>query len=350
MAKTPFSGSRRALLQGAGLTVLGGIAAASRKPAAAASPAPAAAAVTNAEPTLWSAEYWAEKGSVKLYMFRKRLGAPKADERSRPVLFMVHGSSISARPSFDLAVPGHGEYSMMNVFAGYGFDVWTMDHENYGRSSRTESNSNIASGVEDLKAGVKVVERETGQKRCHFYGVSSGALRAGAFASVAPESVARLALEAMTWTGKGSPTLEKRAEQVEFYRSHSRRPRGRDMILSIFTRDKPGTSDPAVGEALAEAELKFGDTIPTGTYLDMTANLPVVDPLKVKAPVVILRGEYDGIAALDDLLAFYGRLPNADRQFAILPGAAHAISLGHNREQLWYALRNFLEMPPRHDV
>src|SRR5438552_3440076 len=66
------------------------------------------------------------------------------------------------------------------------------------------------------------------------------------------------------------------------------------MIRSIFTRDKPGTSDPAVAEALADAELKFGDTIPTGTYLDMTANLPVVDPARVKAPVLLVRGEHDG--------------------------------------------------------
>jgi len=346
MATSDLAGSRRALLKGAGLAALLGIA----KEAAAASPAPSASAVASAVPDLWSAEYWAEKGAVRLSMFRKRVGAPTAGEEPRPVLFMVHGSSISARPSFDLEVPGHGEYSMMNVFARYGFDVWTMDHENYGRSSRSESNSDIRSGVEDLKAGIVVVERETGQKRCHFYGVSSGALRAAAFASAAPDRIARLALEAMTWTGKGSPTLEKRAEQVEFYRTHNRRPRGRDMILSIFTRDKPGTSDAAVGEALADAELKFGDTIPTGTYLDMTANLPVVDPLKLKAPVIVLRGEYDGIAALDDLLAFYGQLPNPDRQFAILAGAAHAISLGNNREQLWYVLRNFLEMPPRHDV
>jgi hypothetical protein len=72
------------------------------------------------------------------------------------------------------------------------------------------------------------------------------------------------------------------------------------MIRSIFTRDKPGTSDPAVGEALADVELAFGDSVPTGTYLDMTANLPVVDPQKVHAPVMIVRGEFDGIATEED--------------------------------------------------
>src|ERR1700730_12717202 len=84
----------------------------------------------------WSSEYWAKKGHIPLWMYRKRVGAPKAGEPSRPVAFFVHGSSVSSR-AFDLTVPGHGEYSVMNEFARYGFDCWTMDHENYGKSGRT---------------------------------------------------------------------------------------------------------------------------------------------------------------------------------------------------------------------
>jgi alpha-beta hydrolase superfamily lysophospholipase len=214
------------------------------------------------------------------------------DERApRPVLFLVHGSSNSALSSFDLEVPGGAEYSAMNVFAGLGFDVWTMDHENYGRSSRTEGNSGIASGVQDLIAATALVTGETGQQRMHFMGESSGALRAAAFAMAKPERVDRLVLNAFTYTSRNFPTLAKRAEKLEYFRTHNRRQRDRAMIRSIFTRDHPGTSDPAVADALADAELVFGDQVPTGTYLDMTANLPVVDPRKVAAPVMIVRGE-----------------------------------------------------------
>jgi alpha-beta hydrolase superfamily lysophospholipase len=311
----------------------------------AASPATA----TEATEAFITGDYWAKKGDVALYIYRKRLprasGAPP-----QPVLFLVHGSSISSRSTFDLSVPGAGEYSMMNVFARLGFDVWTMDHEGYGRSSRTEGNSDIKSGVEDLKAAAEVVARETGREKFHFLGESSGALRAGAFAMARPDRVDRLVLEAFVWTGRGSPTLAKRAEQLDFYRSHNRRPRDRAMIRSIFTRDKPGTSDPRVAEALADAELRYGDTIPTGTYLDMTANLPVVDPTEVKAPVLIVRGEYDGIATVQDLLEFFAKLPNPDRQFVILAGAAHAIAAGINRAQFWHVVHSFLSMPPRQDV
>src|SRR5689334_18002313 len=62
---------------------------------------------------LWSQDYWAQKGAVKLSLFRKRASAPQPGEPPRPVLLLVHGSSNSGRSTFDLTVPGRGEYSMM---------------------------------------------------------------------------------------------------------------------------------------------------------------------------------------------------------------------------------------------
>jgi alpha-beta hydrolase superfamily lysophospholipase len=309
---------------------------------AAASMVAATGAASVAEAVVFS-EHWATKQrdgtEIRLAMYRKRIGAD-----ARPVLFLVHGSSTSARSSFDLSVPG-GDYSMMDAFAGYGFDVWTMDHEGYGRSSRTSGNSDIASGVEDLKAAMAVIALETGQTRCHFLGESSGALRAGAFAMAAPEHTGRLVLAALTYTGKGSPTLAKRAEQTEYYRTHNTRLRDRAMIESIFTRDRPGTTDPAVPKALADAELVYGDQVPTGTYLDMTAHLPVIDPARIVAPVAVVRGEYDGIATMEDLWDFYRLLPSGDKQFSVIAGAAHALATCKNRHAFWHAAQAFLTMP-----
>src|SRR4051795_4944713 len=327
---------RRAIIRGAGLgLVAGGLGAL---------PAREAVAATGDGPEIWSNEYWAKKGDVPLWMYRKRLGAPKPGEPGRPVLFFVHGSSVTSRV-FDLTVPGRDDYSVMNEFARHGFDCWTMDHENYGKSGRTSGNADIASGVEDLKAAAEGVTRETGQRKFHFIGESSGALRAGAYAMVAPERIDRLVFAAFTYKGEGSPTLTKRAEQVDYFRSHNMRKRDRDMIRSIATRDKLGTSDPAVMEALADVEMQFGDQVPTGTYLDMTANLPVVHPEKVLAPVLMVRGEYDGIATVADLEDFYNKLPNGDRQFIILPGTAHSVALAINRQLFWHVTRAFLTMP-----
>ena len=156
------------------------------------------------------------------------------------------------------------------------------------------------------------------------YGISSGALRAALFAQRHPERVKRLALDAHVWTGKGSPTLEQRAKRLPEFRAKNRRPIDRAFVRSIFERDHPGTADDNVIEAFADAILALDDSVPTGTYVDMCANLPVVDPTKITVPTIIMRGEYDGIASFDDLIEFFKLLPNPDKQFAVMPGIAHA--------------------------
>jgi alpha-beta hydrolase superfamily lysophospholipase len=306
----------------------------------------AATSAVAAEPALWSARYTATKtgadgGRVELAVYRKRLGAP--DGRKRPVLFLVHGSSASALPTFDLTVPGRDDVSLMNVCARWGYDVWTMDHESYGLSTRTTGNSDIASGVEDLKAASAVVLRETGQTRMHMMGESSGALRVGAYAMAAPDRVGRLVLQAFTYTGAGSGTLSKRAEQTAYYQSHNRRPRDAAMLGSIFTRDKPGTTDQEVIDAFIKAEMVFGDSVPSGTYLDMTANLPVVHPDRVTAPVLLVSGQYDGIASLEDICNFFRALPGGDKQITTVPGAAHSLTSSKQRFVFWKVLKAWLE-------
>jgi alpha-beta hydrolase superfamily lysophospholipase len=77
----------------------------------------------------------------------------------------------------------------------------------------------------------------------------------------------------------------------------------------------------------------------------MTANLPVVDPRKVRAPVLLARGEHDGIATVADLTEFFTLLPSGDRQFVILPGLAHSLVLGANRQLFWHVMHAFLTMP-----
>jgi len=165
--------ARRDIIKAAGASLATGL----LSGAAAQAQTPAAAA-TGGE--FWTGEYTAKKGDVSLQMYRKRIGAPTPGGVAKPVLFLVHGSSNAALSSYDLTVSGKGEYSMMNVYARLGYDVWTMDHEGYGKSSRTSGNSDVASGVEDLKAAASIVAKESGRSKFHFYGTSSGAIRAAA--------------------------------------------------------------------------------------------------------------------------------------------------------------------------
>jgi len=326
-----FSVARRAVIAGAGAGLVSGLI--------------SEASAQGAKPEIQANEYFANKGDVKLYLYRKR-AAPQPGA-TQPVLFLVHGSSNSSRSSYDLEVPGKGEYSLMNVMASYGFDVWTMDHDGYGRSGSSGNHSDIASGVEDLKAAIPVVMRETGRDRLHMYGTSSGAIRAGAYAQVEPERVDRLVLAAFTYKGKDSVEMDRRRKRIDELRAKPRRKRDADMIRSVYTRDGHAEAyDPALIEAIVAAEMKHGNSIPAGTYLDMAVNLPLVDPTKVKSPVLMLRGEHDGNSTNDDLLDFFRQLPNGDRQFVILPQTAHSLGYSKNRHLLWYAVQNFLGAPP----
>lgn len=296
--------------------------------------------------TIWSREYWANKAGVKLNLWRKRPNAP--DDRMRlPLVFLVHGSSNAGRTSYDLTVPGKNEYSFMNVLAQSGYDVWTMDHDGYGRSGSSGNNSDFSSGVEDLRAAMEVVARETGTSQVLLYGTSAGAIRAGAYTQEHPDRVARLIISAFTYKGTGSPEIARRAARISEFRARPTRKRDAAMIRSIFIRDgHPHLYDMAVPEAIIAEEMKFGDTIPTGTYLDMAANLPKVDPRRIPCPVLMLRGEYDSNSTNEDLIDFFLQLPNADKQFAILPETAHAPAFGCNRHLLWRAVQNFFGAPP----
>ena len=182
-------------------------------------------------------------------------------------------------------------------------------------------------------------------KKLLLYGISSGALRAALFAERHPDRVARLALDAFVWTGKGSPTLEERKKKLPEFRARNRRPIDRAFVHSIFNRDHPGTADNATIEAFATAITALDDSVPTGTYVDMCSKLPLVDPAKIVAPTIVLRGQYDGIASVEDLLEFFARLPNPDKQFAVMAGISHASFQQKNYLNVYHILHAFFTQP-----
>ncbi len=287
-------------------------------------------------------EHWTRKGEVKLFLWQKAsaAGAPKG------TILFVHGSSMGSQPTFDLQVPGRPSSSVMEWFAERGFDTWCMDNEGYGRSDKSRPiNCDIPNGADDLAAGTEYIFKHAQHKKLLVYGISSGALKAALFAQRHPERVARLALDAFVWTGEGSPTLAERKKRLPEFQSKNRRPIDRVFVRSIFSRDHPGTADAATVEAFASAILELDDSVPTGTYVDMCCRLPLVDPAKINLPTLILRGEYDGIAGIDDLLDFYRRLPHPDKQFSVMAGISHASFQQKNYMMAYHILHAFFTQP-----
>src|SRR5687768_1180019 len=286
-------------------------------------------------------EHWTQKGNVKLFLWQK---SPKS--RPRGTILFVHGSSMASQPTFDLDVPGRPHSSAMEWYAERGFDTWCLDNEGYGRSDKARPiNFDISNGADDLEAASRYVLQDTSSQKLLLYGISSGALKAALFAQRHPERVARLALDAFVWTGEGSPTLEQRKKRLPEFQAKNRRPIDRAFVRSIFNRDHPGTADEATVEAFASAILELDDSVPTGTYVDMCSKLPLVDPEKINVPTLVLRGEYDGIAGIEDLLRFYAKLPHPFKQFSVMEGISHASFQQKNYLMVYHILHSFFTQP-----
>jgi pimeloyl-ACP methyl ester carboxylesterase len=288
-------------------------------------------------------EHWTSKGDVKLFLWEKRAADTKA---TRGTVLFVHGSSMASQPTFDLQVPGRPHSSAMDFFAGQGFDTWCVDMEGYGRSDKKRDiNCDIPNGADDLAAATDYIIKTRKTKQFLVYGISSGSLRAALFAQRHPERVKRLALDAFVWTGEGSPTLAERRKKLPEFRSKNRRPIDRAFMHSIFERDHPGCAEQKVIEAFADHVLQLDDSVPTGTYVDMCSKLPVVDPQKITVPTLVMRGQFDGIAGFDDLVEFFKRLPNPDKQFTVMAGISHASFQQINYLMVYHILHAFFTQP-----
>ena len=287
-------------------------------------------------------EHEASKSGIRLFLWEKFVGSPAG----KPVLLFVHGSSMASQPTFDLAVPGRPDSSVMDWFAKRGFVCWSVDMEGYGRSDKSRDiPCDIANGADDLAAATDYMRRARGVERVMAYGISSGALRAALFAQQHPRRVSRLALDAFVWTGEGAPTLEQRRKKLPEFVARNRRPIDRAFVQSIFARDHADCAEPRVVEAFADAILALDDSMPNGTYVDMCSKLPVVDPSSITMPTLVLRGQYDGIAAFDDLIDFFKRLPNPDKQFSVLAGISHASFQQKNYLTVYHILHAFFTQP-----
>lgn len=296
-----------------------------------------------AESDVIGQEHWTDKGDVKLYMWNKYVGTP---ENKKGTVLFVHGSSMASTPTFDLHVEGRPYSSVMNYFAVHGYDTWCVDMEGYGRSSKhRDITCDIANGADDLSAATDYIMKLRGVDKFLTYGISSGALRAAAFAEMHPERVARLALDAFVWTGVGSPTLRDRRKKLPQFMESNRRPIDYNFVQTIFSRDHVGCAEQKVVDAFATAICELDDSIPNGTYIDMCSRLPLTDPEKLPMPTIVMRGEYDGIAGFEDLVKFFEKLPNPDKQFSVMAGISHASFQQKNYMMVYHILKSFYEVP-----
>jgi len=271
-------------------------------------------------------EHWVNNGIYRLYIWEKYVETPK----DKPIIVLCHGSATAGKESFDLQVPGKPTYSLMDVLAQNGFDVFAPDVRGFGRSTHPESHMTTAEASQDLNAVVDHVLKLRDVKKVNLLGWSWGTQYGGMFVMSRPAKVERYVSYAQMHIN--SPDLAKRRARIDAFRENAYitipeagwKPR-------FYSMAPPEVSDPEVVDAYAKAAAQVEVKTATGPQLDMVTIMPMLNPRLMPVPVMIIHGQYDDVADLDGLLPFFSQLPNPRKQYVVVPEAGHMMHLqkGH---------------------
>ena len=275
-------------------------------------------------------QHWVVQEGLRLFVWEKCQGGP----RDKPVLVLAHGSATAGRESFDLKVPGHPEYSLMDFLARRGFDVFAPDMRGFGSSTKPEGHITTEQAADDLNAVVDFICKLRGVAQVHLLAWSWGTQYSGQFVMAQPQKVKRYAAYAQMHAQ--SPDLLARRERLAtFQRAPYIRISEPGWKLRFNSMTPEAVNDPVVMDAFAKAAALVETKSPTGPQVDLLTRQPLIDATKITVPVMLIHGQYDDVADLPGLLPFFTALPNPDKQYTLVPEGGHMLHLqkGHARFQ-----------------
>jgi pimeloyl-ACP methyl ester carboxylesterase len=281
----------------------------------------------------------------------------------RPVL-IIHGSTLPSGTSAAFRING---VSWMDDLAARGFDVWALDFLGYGGSDRYPAMNGPAAGAplgrsadaaRQISAAVDFITRHQHVTQVDIIAHSGGSLPAGLYATQNPERLARLVMFApvMTRDGPRDTTtmraygLVTAAEQVDRFSGWV--PRGQAQVFD--PRDLARLAEAYVAtdptsSSRSPASVRF----PLGRDADAAdtwaGTLPY-DPVKVMAPVLIIRGEWDPITTDADAQRLFDALTSAPvKRDVKISRATHVMQFEEARGQLYAEVALFLsaDLPER---
>ena len=179
----------------------------------------ACAAAGTAPDSVQGAEHWVQSVSgadgkpLRINVWEKRRAATdrSTSASSGKVVLLAHGAGTPGRIAFDLQVRdgSSATYSIMDYLAGQGFDVFSVDYQNYGRSDRHPCGLCVSTQVaaNDVNAAVDYIRKLRGVDKVHLLGWSWGTTVTGLFTMQHPEKV-------KPFRPAGTPLLERDPQRV----------------------------------------------------------------------------------------------------------------------------------------
>ena len=276
------------------------------------------------------------------------------------IAIMVHGATYPAT-AFDLPLAGK---SWMDYLAERGFDVYAFDLPGYGRSTRppameqpADQNApfmRTADAAKALGAVVDFVRGRQGVESVNLIGWSWGTAITATYAADNPAKVARLIMYAPVWI-RTTPSLGRVEGKLGAYRTVSRDAALQRWLTGVPEEKKADLIPTGWFEKWADATFATdpkgaGKTLraPNGVVQDgqefWSAGKPTYDPGKIRAPVLLVLGEWDRDTPPYMAQTLFPLLVNAKwKRLAMLSEGTHTIAMEKNRMLLLRTVQQFLE-------
>ena len=227
------------------------------------------------------------------------------DEGHGPAVLLIHGWTL------DLAM-----WDALAAALAGAFRVVRLDRRGFGLSGGMPSSAGDAADLEALC-------RHLGLGRVAVVGMSQGARAALALAAAHPDRVACLVLDGPPDLGSGRVRAGDEVPLGRLRRLY--RTRGIDAVRAEWLRHplmRLRTRDPAAHRQLAAIVARYPGR---DLALDLPAAAERPSCAAIRAPVLVVTGEYDAPARRHAADALAARLPSATR--AVVPAAGHLPNL-----------------------
>jgi pimeloyl-ACP methyl ester carboxylesterase len=299
---------------------------------------------------------------IQLYVRNKRPESMTQFSGERTLLY-VHGTTQAASSTFDLPLDG---LSWMDYIARHGYDVYLVDLRGYGRSTRPPEMAKLAGenppivrtdvAVKDVAAAVDHILTRRGVTKLNLMGWSWGTAIMGRYATQNSDRVNRLVLYAPPWIRKAPPTSSP--APLGAYQAWTMEQARSRLQADAPEQKKKQLMPPAWFEAWSAAALATDSVgakqtppivrTPNGTVQDTQeywfSGKPLWEPAEIKAPTLIVLGEWDGFVSTAQTI--FSKLSSAPYKRLVQIGeGSHLVFMEKNRVQLFREVQLFLDDP-----
>ena len=258
----------------------------------------------------------------------------KSPSDARGAIVLLHGRTWSARPNYDLQVPGE-DLSLMDGLVDAGYAAFAIDFRGYGDTPRDETGwLNPDRAARDLKAVLEHVQHLTrGGLWPALLGWSRGSKVAQLTVQRWPNLVSSLIFFGYSPTFAGAPLADGEGDTP---------PAGRPNSAAVAASDfiTPGSISQVAIDAYVKAAM---DADPVRVDWRGAGEWDELDPSKVRVPTLLLHAEFDPIATPEQHNSLFRALGTADRESLEVSGGDHMAFIESCRSEFLMALVGFMD-------